>query len=53
MIQTDALINPGNSGGPLLSMGEEVIGMNTAVHSDSGSFSGIGLQFLQTLYLKS
>jgi S1-C subfamily serine protease len=42
VIQTSAAINPGNSGGPLLDSSGRLIGMNTAILSESGAFGGIG-----------
>ncbi|WP_242604615.1 S1C family serine protease [Legionella fairfieldensis] len=42
MIQTDTTINPGNSGGPLLDSKGRLIGLNTAIYSNSGSSAGVG-----------
>ena len=42
MVQTDTSINPGNSGGPLLDSKGRLIGINTAIYSNSGSSAGVG-----------
>ena len=51
-IQTDAPINPGNSGGPLLNILGQVVGINTAINSATGEFSGIGFAVPSNIIIK-
>ena len=52
VIQTDTAINPGNSGGPLLNMKGQVVGINTAIYSNDGNFSGVGFSIPSNVVLK-
>ncbi len=49
-LQTDAAINPGSSGGPLLNLNGEVIGINTAIASESDAHSGIAFSIPSNLF---
>ncbi len=50
-IQTDAAINPGNSGGPLINLRGEVIGISTAIASNSGGSEGIGFAIPVNMFM--
>ncbi len=52
MIQTDAAINPGNSGGALVNLNGELIGINSAIYSNTGSYSGFSFAIPTTIVKK-
>lgn len=51
LIQTDAAINPGNSGGPLITLDGKIVGINTAIFSNTGGSIGIGFAIPSNLVL--
>ncbi len=51
-IQTDAAINPGNSGGPLVDMAGQVVGINTAIDTDTGTNRGVGFALPSNLAIE-
>lgn len=51
-LQTDAAINPGNSGGPLVNMNSEVIGINTAIYTQSAGYQGVGFAMPSNVVVK-
>jgi serine protease Do len=51
-IQTDAAINPGNSGGPLVDMAGQVVGMNTAIYTQSAGSQGVGFALPSNIIIK-
>ncbi|HEX7960566.1 MAG TPA: trypsin-like peptidase domain-containing protein, partial [Terriglobales bacterium] len=51
-LQTDAAINPGNSGGPLVNMNSEVIGINTAIFTQSAGYQGVGFAMPSNVAVK-
>ena len=50
-LQTDAAINPGNSGGPLINLRAEIIGINTAIASNSGGNEGVGFSIPINMFM--
>ncbi len=50
-LQTDAAINPGNSGGPLVNLRGEIIGINTAIASNSGGNEGVGFSIPINMFM--
>ena len=49
LIQTDAAVNPGNSGGPLITLDGRIVGINTAIFSKTGEFSGVSFAIPSSL----